>query len=394
MLKSEDRLKLELHGTMSVELMTSLQMLYAPLLGQDATLLYQTLLTLACLPTKIRNHLLVSKICGLRAERIEQLRAILEQYLLIKTYYDGAKNAYLYAIYVPKQPEEFLRHDVFGRLYMKKMGKQVYEFARKSFAKNYEDCSSYQNITSSMRNLFHDWEETQEKSFTQLKPKKAIHETAYDFNIDVFITGLSNMLLPQSQRTVENLTFIAEKASIYGISEKDMQSLVGKSMDIKTNTLDRNKLISFMQRARKEFHKTYKDPYQMPPIRFLQEKQHGVAVSSADQHLIDGILLEKYHLVPEVINVLIEYVLKRCNQVLSKAYVEKVAATWVRLGVDSAKKALEVIANEQQPNTTFYQKTTEKKLPDWFENQDIIDVANEEVDDDALMERLRKLGEE
>lgn len=393
MLKSEDRLKLELHGTMTMELFTSLQMLYAPLLGQDAMTLYQSLLALAALPNTIRNHLLISKISGLRAERIEVLREILEQYLLIKTYYDGTKNAYVYALYVPKEPGEFLRHDVFGRLYMKKMGKQVYEFARKSFATNYEDKSKYQEISSSMRNLLIDWDEQKEANFADLKPKQAIHKVPIDFNFDIFLSGLSTMLLPASQRTAENLAFIAEKASLYGISEKDMQQLVGKSMNLKTNTLDRNKLVHLMQKAKKEFTKTFDDPYQMPPIRFLQEKQNGIAVSSADQHLIDQILLEKYHLRPEVINVLIEYVLERCNQMLSKAYVEKVAATWVRLGVDSKEKAQEAIANEQKPNKT-YQKTVDKKLPDWYQNQDLIEVPKEEVDTDALMEELRKLGEE
>lgn len=393
MLKSEDRLKLELHGTITMEGYTSLQLLYAPLLGQDALTLYQTMVSLAALPNRIRNHLLLTKLTGYRMERIEKLRALLEQYLLMNTYYDGTKNAYLYVLHMPKPANDFLHHDVFGRLYLNTMGKQVYEFARKSFANSYEDTSTYQNISSSMQRLLEDWDDNKENAFTSLKPKKAIHEVPISFNFDTFLSGLSTMLLPQSQRTAENLAFIAEKAEIYGISEKDMQQLVGKSMNLKTNTLDRAKLVSFMQRAKKEFTKTYEDPYQMPPVRFLQQKQHGVAVSSADQYLIDTILLEKYHLVPAVINVLIEYVLERCNQVLSKAYVEKVAATWVRLGVDSKEKALEAIANEQKPNKT-YQKTAEKKLPDWYQNQDLIEVPKEEVDSDALMERLRKLGEE
>lgn len=392
MLKNEDRLTLEIHGNISTDLSSSLHVLYGPLIGKDALLLYDTLVALSHLPHPITNHVLVSKLSGLSCERIETVREILEQFLLLKTYYEGSKNAYIYCIHIPKNGNEFLRHDVFGRLFMKKMGKQVYEFTKKNFALSHKDKSGYQDITISMQTLMSDWNVEEETTFTTMKPQQ-LTQPAFAFNFDVFLSGLSLMILPESQRTKENLTFIAEKAGIYGISEKDMQMLVGKSMNIKTNRLDRNKLIKQMQSKKKAYHKTFDDPYAMPPVRFLQEKQFGVSVSTADQRLIDDVLIGKYHLVPEVINVLLEYVLQRCNQMLSKSYVEKVASTWVRLGIDTANKALESIKNEKQ-EPQRYQKSTKKELPEWFHNQDVVDVSKEDIDDDILMERLRKLGEE
>lgn len=390
MLKSEDKLTLELHGTLSSDGFSSLQMLYAPLLGKDALVLYQTLAALAAQPQKIRNHLLVQKISGLSMERMEVCREVLEQYLLVKTYYDGARNAYIYSIYMPKEGNDFLRHDVFGRLYMKKMGKQVYEFARTNFAPTNQDKSKYQEITTSMRNLM-DWDDQAEDAFRDLRPEQKPMQ-ALPFNFDVFLSGLSNMIFPESQRTAENLQFIAEKASLYGISEKDMQVLVGKSINIRTNTLDRNKLVKFMQKAKKNYDKTFDDPYQMPPVRFLQSKQHGVHVSVADQRLIDDVLQGQYHLVPEVINVLLEYVLERCNQVLSKAYVEKVAATWVRLGIDTVQKAQDAIQNETKEKKS-YVVSNDKQLPAWFHDQDSVKPQETNFDKEALKEKMRKLRE-
>ena len=390
MLKSEDKLTLELHGTLSSEGFSSLQMLYAPLLGKDALILYQTLLSLAMQPQKIRNHLLLQKISGIRMEHMEHCRGLLEQYLLVKTYFDGTRNAYIYGLYMPKSGSEFLRHDVFGRLYMKKMGKQVYEFARKNFAPLIVEKERYQEITTSMQRLM-DWDEQAEENFRDLRPLPSpTHALA--FNFDIFLSGLSNMVFPQGERTAENLQFIAEKAAIYGIEEKDMQVFVGKSMNLKNNTLDRNKLVRFMQRAKKTYDKTFDDPYQMPPVRFLQSKQQGIPVSSADQRLIDDVLVEKYHLQSEVINVLLEYVLERCNQVLSKAYVEKVAATWVRQGVDTADKAQATILNETKEKKT-YPTPVEKQLPKWFHDQDSVKAEEKNFDKEALKEKMRKLRE-
>ncbi|MFQ7536639.1 MAG: DnaD domain protein [Clostridium sp.] len=51
-------------------------------------------------------------------------------------------------------------------------------------------------------------------------------------------------------------------------------------------------------------------------------------VSRSDKYLIEA-LISDFKMKPEVVNVLIEYVLKMKNQQFPKAYVEKVASTWV-----------------------------------------------------------------
>ena len=51
---------------------------------------------------------------------------------------------------------------------------------------------------------------------------------------------------------------------------------------------------------------------------------------------------------PDVVNVLIEYVLEKTNQKLTKSYVEKIAGEWVRLQIDTSQKAFEHIANDKQ----------------------------------------------
>ena len=95
----------------------------------------------------------------------------------------------------------------------------------------------------------------------------------------------------------------------------------------------------------------------MPPVKFLQNKQNGIPVVKSDQALIER-LCTQFQLSVEVVNTLIEYTLQQTHQQFSRNYVEKVAASWVRLGVDSRKKALEII--NQAPTENKREKKRRK----------------------------------
>lgn len=391
MLEKENRLKIECTITLSHAHFQALRMLYFPLIGNEALSLYETLYSLAKLPQRIKNHLLICKLCGISAEVLAEKRMILEQYLLVKTYYDGAKNTYLYELLYPKCGCEFLAHEVFGRLYMEKLGKQAFEFMKKSFTPQLEEKSDYQEISSHMSDLLQEWNEEQEAEFLNEKPKQL--KKTYFFRFDRFLNDLSPMVLPLSERTKDNLDFIGEKADLYGIDEIEMRKLVGKSMNLKTNRLDRKKLVRSMQKSKDVHSVKTSDPYNMPSIAFLQQKQNGIALSKSDQELIE-LLNEKYHMNPQVINVLLEYVLERNNQSLARKYVEKIAAAWVRLGIDTKEKALAESHKEEKTRTHGGNKGN--KLPQWFYEQETDEAKTKEeaVSDEEVMEQLRKLREQ
>ncbi len=93
----------------------------------------------------------------------------------------------------------------------------------------------------------------------------------------------------------------------------------------------------------------------------MQNKQKGIPVVKSDQALIER-LCTQFQLSVEVVNTLIEYTLQQTHQQFSRNYVEKVAASWVRLGVDSRKKALEII--NQAPTENKREKKEEKVVLD------------------------------
>lgn len=126
-----------------------------------------------------------------------------------------------------------------------------------------------------------------------------------------------------------------------------MRKLVSQSMNLKDNTLNLEVLKRKARSFQGEWKQEEKDIYKLPPVRFLQNLQRGIAVSNTDKKLIES-LLHDFQMQPDVVNVLIEYVLEKTNQKLTKSYVEKIAGEWVRLQIDTSQKAFEHIANDKQ----------------------------------------------
>ena len=398
MLKVEDKLTIEGTIMLNGRQLAALNMLYQPLIKSDAYILYQTLYALSAVPTKINNHLLLKNLTGLSMERMEKCRHILEQYLLMKTYYNGAKNRYIYELFAPLNGDQFLRHEVFGRVYMKQMGKQVYEFAKRSFALPHENKDEYQDISLPFENIIQEgWEEKEEASFLALKPDHSpldSNDIPVHFNYEAFLSSCSQVLFPEAQRSAKNLRLIGELATIHGIDEQTMRMFVGKSIDLKTKQLNVDKLKKLVRHAHVDSSSSSSEnPYQLAPVRFLQMKQGGIEVTSSDRYLIEN-LIREYRMQPEVVNVLIEYVLEKTGQKLSKTYVERVAGTWIRLQIDTWEKAKEQIAKEQEPRKTKNQHVKkEKQLPDWYEQSDMKD-ADPAVDEEELQSLMRSLGGE
>ena len=398
MLSSEDKLKIESMSELTPSLATSFMMLYQPLIGKEATILYQVLLSIYTRKANIRNHLLVQKLCGMSMEQVEKNRRILEQFLLVKTYYQGSKNMYIYQLFMPMEGSAFLRHEVFGRLYMREMGNQMYEFNKLCFSTDYSVKDDCEEITVPFENILKStWEEHQEEHFQTLKPQEAsLQESTIPlaFNFDRFLSGLSPLVFPRSERNEKNLRFIAEIATIHGIKEEDMRKLVAQSMNLKRNVLDHEVLKKKVRNAKTSYEVKETNAYLLPPVRFLQQKQHGIEVTNSDKRLIE-VLMKEYKLQPDVVNVLLEYVLEKTNQRLTKSYVEKVAGMWIRLQIDSHEKALQLIEDEKnKQSSTSVKKIIE--LPDWFHQSDEKEKDDTTEDEDnfdkeAFLEKLNKL---
>lgn len=360
MLKCEDKVKLEMPSVVNEISQTVLTMLYYPLIKHRAYVLYQILISLSMSHSKFENHRIIQELSGFSIEVIEQERKVLEKYQLLKTYYDANKKQYLYVILSPKSGSSFLEHEVFGRMYLNMMGEQVVRFQKKVFLKEMVDKNNYLDISESIHDVLKDdWNEAYEQTYLEVKQEiKKQKESEIVFNYDEFLKDLSDLIWPKKKRSQKQLEEIGRIATVYGISPKRMRILVSNA--IENGTLNMKKLKERSAISKAKFETDEVNIYKWPPIRFLQNKQHGIPVSKADGETI-RILLEEYRLIPEVCNVLIDYVLQNNDQKFVRNYVEAIAASWVRAQIDTYEKAVERIHKPNNLKDTSSKVALDKK---------------------------------
>lgn len=336
---------------LSSEQRQSLNLLYGPLMGKNSICLYEFLGSIQNLVELEDVYLLLN----MNASQFDIARNRLEQYHLIETYVH--EGDMLILLYAPLLPDSFLCHETYSRLYLASVGAKCFDKVKAMLYKDKTVSSSYTKVESPLDvSILDSWNESKEIAFEKVKPTI---KQKYDFDFATLFKGMDR-IFPVRLRTSENLDRIAEMAKIYGIDAKDMRKYVQRSTNPSTHVFNLEKLKDIVMRNRKVMEVS-KDPYKMSPVKFLQNKQNGIPVVKSDQALIER-LCKEFQFPIEVVNTLIEYTLQQTNQQFSRNYVEKVAASWVRLGVDSRKKALDII--NQSPLENKRDKKAEKVVLD------------------------------
>ena len=358
---------------LSSEQRQSLNLLYGPLIGKNSICLYEFL-------GSIQNSVELEDVyllLNMNASQFDIARNHLEQYHLIETYVHEANMLIL--LYAPLLPDSFLCHETYSRLYLASVGAKCFDKVKAMLHKDKTVSSSYTKVESPLDvSILDAWNESKEIAYEKVKPTI---KQKYDFDFVTLFKGMDR-IFPVRLRTSENLDRIAEMAKIYGIDAKDMRKYVQRSTNPSTHVFDLEKLKDMVMRNRKVMEVS-KDPYKMSPVKFLQNKQNGIPVVKSDQALIER-LCKEFQFPIEVVNTLIEYTLRQTNQQFSRNYVEKVAASWVRLGVDSRQKALEII-NESPVENKRDKKMEKIVLDDKFYTQ------KEEKSDAQLEQEMLEL---
>ncbi|HSI67144.1 MAG TPA: DnaD domain protein, partial [Planococcus sp. (in: firmicutes)] len=121
------------------------------------------------------------------------------------------------------------------------------------------------------------------------------------------------------------------------------------------------------------------------PVEVLRDIANGKEPLPADVQLANQLVLQ-HGMEPQVVNVLLQYVLLRTDMKLTKAYVEKIASHWLRKNVNTAKEAMELARIEHaqymkwktegpapSSSSSFGSRkkpVREEQLPEWFYKKD------------------------
>ena len=343
-LKAKDIYRVDCADCLSMDLLTSLVSLYQPLISRDAVCLYLTLLCEGQNQKSAESHQRLGLILNLSMDDIERARVHLEEFLLLRCYVkeDGPRSSYLYVLNPPLSVKSFLSStqlmDFLNRTLGEKTAAQTcarLETGRLS-SEGYHEITRQVSYHTGKGRAFNT-----EVVYSHIEPRYdfAADDTAINFDYETFIATTTALVFPAELRTQENLKLIGKLATIYGLSPERMRILVSRCVNIAAMTFDADRLKALAAAEKHPDVTQAKDVYSLPPVSFLQARQNGAAVSLSDKKLLERLSMDM-HFPPEVINVMIEYILRVSQNRLIPTFVDMVAGEWSRDGVRTKEDAI------------------------------------------------------
>lgn len=367
-----------------------LAILYGPLIEAGGISLYLVLYA----ESRHGKTLDVGRLCNLTKLSIVQLeksKKKLESFQLLKTYLknEDGTDLYRFELYQPLTFAAFMQHEVLGRLYLKEVGTAAYIKTSQLYINDKVAADGFKDVSSGLDPaLLQNWNETDEKTF-----KTFCHDYSgkpltmpLQFDIKEMLAQCTELMFPHQLRTPDNLRIISEMGTIFCIDTDSMRKMVSRSIDFDKQTFDIEKLHSRCLKAKSVQIRPADTPYDMPPLQFLLAKQQGTALATADKKLLEYLQTEM-EMDQQVINVMIESILKAKNNRLDRAYVEKVAASWKRQQIDTVEKALALAKQADQPVTATGRKSRQR--PDFAADS----YSESNTDFEELNRKLFKKGE-
>ena len=349
----------------------TLSNLYQPMIGFEALSLYMTLWSEA-------NNEKVSPLCTheqvflrmrMPASAFVDARRYLEATGLLKTFVSEGNDfkIYHYELYAPKSPRGFFDDALLYGMLIKSVGENNANRLKNIYLVDVKQ-NYGKEITAKFAEVFHP--EFNDTAFVEaaegdnkVKGRNS-GKIKGEFSYELFFKFLKEISqLKETAFRKEEMKEIERLATLNGVNEEDAANLVNQVYDLekpKGQRIDFEKLAKLMQ-EKTDYKYRYKGKAtaEAPnlnngtsdlakkinlmetkaPKDYLAYLQDGTKPAAADIRLIND-LSKNYRLPNPVINAIVDYVLAKADNVLSRAYAEKVAASLVRENVRTAVDAM------------------------------------------------------
>lgn len=317
-----------------------LMTLYQPLVMGDAILVYLTLYAESKnVHVNAAHARLFTFMNSISNDTFLRARMRLEAYGLLKTYVkkEQSENTYIYSLILPLSGSDFFASS-YAKEYLKIVGKKIFNENMNKYAISFSDWQDYKEISVQV-NHQNSAELDYSVNYQTLRPRLSFSndDTDISFDYNRFITITSALVFPIELRTQENMALIGRLATVHGISADKMQILVSKCCNLDHLQFNQEKLRVLCEKTQPDITKA-KDPYTLPPVSFLQSKQNGASVSLTDKKIIEHLSIDM-HFNNEVINIMLEHILKISENQLREKFVYMVAGEWARDGVHDRESA-------------------------------------------------------
>ena len=394
--------------------------LYEPLIGSLAVSLYFTLwndlsVTNIMSTDLIHHHLMVVLKSGISSIKIA--RESLEAFGLLKSYVkNGSINDYIYELYSPLTPQEFFNHPILNIVLYNNVGEREYENLKMLYKIPKIDLREYTDITKKLDDVY----DTSKFNLSSDLRDKNSNSIMVDsrINFDEIIASIPKNIINEKAFTKKTKELINNLSFIYNIDTLKMTELI-RSVLNEFGNIDKNGLRIV---ARKDYqfkngtlptliYRTQPDYLKNPlgdnskkgrsinvfenttPYDFLRHKNQGAKPTARDLKLLEKLVVD-LELPPAVVNVLIDYVLRKNNNRLTGAYVETIAAQWKRAGLKTASEAMEFAEKEHkkmQKKEVPIKKQEKVETPIWFDKK-ITDDGLTEDEENELKDLLKEFN--
>lgn len=348
----------------------TLSNLYQPIIGYQALAIYFTLWSEAnnqkLLSFSTHEQILIRM--KMAAGHFVEARKTLEAVGLLRTKLErtGGTNIYHYELCAPKTPKDFFKDTLLYGMLIQVLGdeessrlKRIYESTLNS--------NQGEDISSNFNEVFHP--DFENDSFMKaandnsniIGRNKTKISTCFDY--DLFFKEIALISeIKASHISKKEMKEIERLACLYGVDEKEMALLASNSFDPdkeKGNRLDLSQIssellsdsnYSYLNKNKKRSKKsTVESDSQLakkinlfettPPKDVLRLLQNGTKVATSDLRIIDT-LSKDYKLTNGVINVIIDFVLATNQNILSRSFAEKIAASFNRENIETTIDAM------------------------------------------------------
>lgn len=394
--------------------------LYQPIIGGLATTLYFTFWSYLDKSEIFslewtHHHLMTST--QLNLDTIVSVREKLEGIGLLKTYYKkNSVNNYIYELYSPLNAYEFFNNPILSTTLLSNVGKIEFQKLLDYYKLPNFNLTEYENITCSFSDVF---DSVSNPNLDYYDNLKGINKNSLDIkdsiNLSEMLSLIPDELVNKRTITKDIRQILLKLAFIYNFTNEEMTEIIMNSINLehkidsellKNNaekyykfehsgtlpTLIYKKQPEYLRKNITDTSKKSKLIYQfenISPYDFLTSKNGGIKPSSADLNIVSYLMVD-LNMLPGVVNVLIDYVLKINDNKLNRAFIESIASQWLRHNIKTVEDAMNIAEREYKRRNKVVenkvQTKKEVKKPKWFDQN--INASEASLEEQEAMEKL------
>lgn len=375
-MKNSSTFQLSVHSDLANQDFKVLALLYQPLLGVASHSLFVTFYQLNDkINQKLYTHQQLFDLLNLKQTEFLKMRNKLEALNLLEVYQEN--DAYIYVMKTPLSAKQFLLDTVFGSYLQSEIGEKNVDMLANLFKIATPKLEGYTNITKPFDSMY------EFKSLNLLKldyefqgrKQNSGSHIGNHFNFNAFVEALperlknSQLLNQKLQQQISKIAFVyqfdvKDMVEVYIHASQSRQNINFQALNhkAKLHYESKNQTLEIKEKDIPKTDLIKNIPPQVIIQKYSKTDTQGIALSTAT------LLIERNHVDPGIINVILMLVLKQKDGVLpGLKYMETVLHDWLNRGIQTTEDALN---HSTQLENKWVNKKKAKKVsePDWMDD--------------------------